>query len=165
MERGRKITTSWAICLVVSVLASKILLLTELSFHSDHWQNIVGRKPQSSRYRVDCMHIWEPLEWFCEVGGEYFVSRDDTKFTHPWVTALQVLSTPAGNRDRGIGPHKLSTFSVNSKYTGHCTDTGHCHIQWLPLLSILSTQYTRTDIIAFYTAHINVNTSCHRRNS
>ena len=35
--------------------------------------------------------------------------------TYPCVTALQLLSTPAGRRDRGMGPQRLSTFSENSK--------------------------------------------------
>ena len=34
-----------------------------------------------------------------------------TPHTHPCVTALQVLSTPAGSRWSGIGPHNDSTFS------------------------------------------------------
>ena len=59
-------------------------------------------------------HQFDAREVIGEIRGDWFViTQFLISFSYPWVTALQVLSTPAGSLARGMGPHRLDTFSVN----------------------------------------------------
>ena len=62
--------------------------------------------------QIDCMH---PLWIKMILADEPDMISRTVEATYPWVTALQLLSTPAGRRDKGMGPQRLSTFSENSK--------------------------------------------------
>lgn len=63
--------------------------------------------------QIDCMHpLWIKMILPDEPN---MISWRMAEATYPCVTALQLLSTPAGRRDRGMGPQRLSTFSENSK--------------------------------------------------
>ena len=57
--------------------------------------------------QIDCMHPLEIKMILADGPDMIWIS------TYPCVTALQLLSTPAGRRDRGMGPQRLSTFSEN----------------------------------------------------
>ena len=62
--------------------------------------------------QIDCMH---PLWIKMILADEPDMISRTVEATYPCVTALQLLSTPAGRRDKGMGPQRLSTFSENSK--------------------------------------------------